>query len=247
MRTTEEWLLAFNQYYQNITSNKAPGLEPYEISLFLTDAQRAVVLGICNGSLGEPFESNEQVMNYLAPLVRQAKIQEPETDEALPRIAGSKSYIYELPEDMMFRTYEFCVISDSRCGDMNAAVIPVTQDEYWRTSRDPFKRQNSRKVLRLVYADSEYKSVVPQSVGSGSGSADGLQWKKYSEIVSDTKPKSYNVRYIKYPEPIILEDLTSSGLSIEGKQSPSVCLLDESLHNAILVKAVQIAQSVWSA
>ena len=270
MRTPEEWLLAFNQYYNNITSNKAPGLEPYEISLFLTDAQRAVVLGICTGALGESFESTEQVSNYLAPLVKQAVLTQAEQDPMyengsgsgddvpFPRLAGENSYVFKLPDDLLFRTSELCNIDVPNCVTYRvvgqtripiypvASVVPVTQDEYWRTTRNPFKKQNSRKVLRLVYADSEYTSVDSQSVGSGAGQAKELRWKKYSELVSDYEVKAYTVRYVKYPEPIIVEDL-SDGLKIEGKYKACPCLLDEALHNAILVKAVQIAQSVWSA
>lgn len=258
MKTTQEWLLVFNQYYQNITSNKAPGHDAYEISVFLTDAQRAVVLGICNGSLGSTFESTEDVTNYLASLVKQVKITDEKNDPMIEasnseddipyaRIAGHKSHIYELPDDLLFKTSEFCTIDTGNCRDVVVAVVPTTQDEYWRTSRNPFKKQNTRKVLRLVYANSEYSYFEGQSVGSGAEQAKELHWKKFSELISDYDIKDYTVRYIKYPEPIILEDLSARGLSIEGKTEECACLLDEALHQAILTRAVQIAQAVWSA
>lgn len=246
MKTTQEWLLAFNQYFNNITSNKAPGFDPYEISVFLTDAQDAIVLGICNGALGNSFEATEDVTNYLSSLVKQVTITEEAQDpmydasssaDVIPyyRIAGDKSHVYPLPSDLLFRTSEFCQLDYSACGDPIVAVIPVTQDEYWRTSRNPFKKQSSKRVLRLVYS----KNGVQSNEYHG---------EKFSELISDYDIKNYIVRYIKYPEPIILaEDLASRGLTIRGETGAKPCLLDEALHSAILTKAVQIAQSVWSA
>ena len=39
----------FDLYYNNISSNQAPGLNDYEKSVFLTDAQEECVLGLYNG------------------------------------------------------------------------------------------------------------------------------------------------------------------------------------------------------
>ena len=39
----EEWLQRFDLLYNNITSNQAPGLNPYEICVFLTKAQDEII------------------------------------------------------------------------------------------------------------------------------------------------------------------------------------------------------------
>lgn len=259
---------AFNLLYNNIASDKAPGLEPYEISRFLTDAQNAVVVALYRGTLGAAFESNEEVTAYLDTLVRQCSgtkvVDETSKDETskdntskddtskgdtsndnTPKDDTSKaetssfklntnSTIFKLNNtngDILFRTWEGCTIAGPCGKDISVPVIPVTQDEYWRTVRDPFKSQNGRRVLRLSYAtasSTETFSVV-----------------KYSELISDAEIKSYSVRYISRPSPIILDTLPT-GLSIDGESKVMTCMLPESLHQTILAEAVKMAKAIWN-
>ena len=44
MKTCEEWSLEFDLLYNNIASDKAPGLNEYEKSVFLTRAQETIVV-----------------------------------------------------------------------------------------------------------------------------------------------------------------------------------------------------------
>ena len=69
--TINEFLYEFNIGWNNNMSNQAPGLTPYEISVFLTQAQEAIVKGIYNGTLTNSFESTEEARSYLTPLVIQ--------------------------------------------------------------------------------------------------------------------------------------------------------------------------------
>ena len=125
-----------------------------------------------------------------------------------------------------------CVVDVEGCGTRRALVVPVTQDEFWRTSRNPFKRQNNDRVLRLAYGSSE-------SFG------DSLYTSRYSELVSDNDVVEYTVRYLRKPEPIILRDL-EDGLTIDGESTARTCKLPESLHQAILEEAVRRAKAVWA-
>ena len=106
MKTCQEWEIAFDLLLNNISSNQAPGYTVYEKSQFLTDAQKNVVLMICNGKLPESFESTEQTTDFLSALVCQSGC-EVDTSESLPHIV-SNSKIYELPSDLLFRTLEIC-------------------------------------------------------------------------------------------------------------------------------------------
>lgn len=54
----------------------------------------------------------------------------------------------------------------------------------------------------------------------------------------------YNVRFIKKPEPIILEDLTD-GLTIDGKSTETPCELPEEMHDEVLQRAVELAKIAW--
>lgn len=246
MKTCQEWSLAFDTWYNNITSNKAPGVNLYEKSVFLTDAQNTVVVGLYNGSFGKPFESTEDVANILAPLVRQTSCVKAQSQTMA---IAPNGVIYELPstaDEMLFRTLEVCTV-DSKCEkdedgnpvEEQVIVVPITQDEYWRTIRNPFKKQNDNRVLRLIHSLS--------SVGDNDGK---LSVSKFTELISDREIKQYVVRYIARPKPIILEDMSTSeseyyGLTINGERKASPCMLDDSIHQAILEEAVRMAKSVW--
>ena len=232
MKTCEEWSLEFDLLYNNIASDKAPGLVEYEKSVFLTAAQEAVVVGLYKGSFGDSFESTEEVTAYLDTLVKQADCTEA-TDETLYKLSD-KSYIYDTPSDLLFRTLESCKVTTS-CGESDVPVIPVTQDEYWRTIRNPFKKQNTRKVLRLSYSTNENEE------------ASVYDKKGYTELVSDYPITKYTVRYVAKPTPIILEDLSDDGQSIEGYTDAMPCKLPEVLHQTILAEAVRMAKASWNA
>ena len=231
MKTVAEWSAEFDIMWNNIMSNQAPGLNAYEKSVFLTRAEEDIVMGIYKGSILVPFENTEEVTDYLSPLVSQADCQSV-SDE---RKVVSGSVIYKLPENVLFRTYEKCVITVDNCGDVDANVVSVTQDEFWRTNRDPFKNGNKRRVLRLSYSDAMLDG-------------DALDHHQlYSELVSKYPIKSYTVRYIRKPEPIILEAIPQGYPSINGERAVKTCKLHENLHQLILTQAVTLARAVWSA
>lgn len=233
MKNCQEWELEFDRAYDNIASHKAPGLVHYEKSLFLTNSQDAIVIGLANGSFGDAFESTEAVSNYLAPLVKQALLVETTSETEIRKIAGEQSHIFTMPSDLLFRTYEACKINAGNgCSDKEVSIVPVAQDEFWRTNRNPFKCANENRVLRLVYATSSEKQ-------------DAQTLQHYTELVSKYGITSYLVRYIRRPNPIILRDL-HGGLSIHGETAAMTCELDEAIHQMILAQAVKMAREAWS-
>lgn len=213
----------------------------YEKSLFLTQAQWSILLGLYRGSLGASFEETEEVTAYLAPLVRQANItdeyEEDEEDENARHIV-SGSHLYKLPDNLLFITYESCTLKDSAlaCDGSDvreAMVIPVTQDEFHRTYRNPFKGPNSRKVLRLAFGHNN-SDLLFELLDSRP---------RFSELVSKYGIAAYKVRYVKKPTPIITADLSYDGISIEGVSGVTPCELSPALHEAILDEAVRAALS----
>ena len=227
MKNCPEWENGFDLLYQNITSNQAPGLNAYEKSVFLTEAEYAIYVGLYNGTLRNSFEETEELTSYLATHVCQEDCAV--AGNAPKVIDGSK--VFELPEDLLFVTLEICTVDTGTCGTKQAVVVPVTQDEFWRTHRNPFKRQNADRVLRLAY-------------GSSDSFGNSLYTSRYSELVSDNDIVKYTVRYLKKPEPIIIQDLPD-GLTIEGESKAMTGRLPEALHQAILEEAVRRAKAVW--
>lgn len=221
--TCEEFSLEFDLLYNNIMSNKAPGLSEYEKSLFLTQAQESIVLDIYSGKYGDSFERTEETTSYLNQLFKQRTYDSGEFTEG--NKLDTRSIFVTLPEDIWFKTGETATIMDDsyKCqvdGLREVMVFPVTQDTLVRTKRSPFRGPNERRILRL---DSGKNQV---------------------ELISNYEIHSYTVRYLSRPEPIILKELPQ-GLTIGGKSSPQTCLLNTAIHKAILSKAVLIAKSSW--
>ena len=190
-------------------------LDEYEKSLYLTKAQEELVISLYNGKnpYGDSFESTEEMRRYLAPLVVETLLHPAESSFGVIGI-DSKSRFFTLPDDVLFITYEDVTVSDGKCGNGSKLdVYPVTQDEYHRVKRNPFRGANDRRALRLDLAD----GVV--------------------EIVCKYTVSDYHVRYLRRPAPIILENLPD-GLVIEDESGLSECELHESLHRRILERAV---------
>lgn len=218
--TTTEFSIEFDILYNNIMSNAAPGLNEYEKSVLLTQAQETIVLKLYNGTLNaDSFETTEEVKSYLETLVKQVTLTDTISGEGI----STKSKLYSLPEDLWFIVYESAIINNDSLGCKNNSEIevqPVPHDSYHQISRNPFRKNNDSRVLRLL-------------------SSNAL------EIVSDYNISKYIVRYIRKPRPIILEDLSDYDITIEGETAISECELHPILHRIILSTAVQLAKSLW--
>ncbi len=217
--TNQEFSNEFDILYNNIASNQAPGLDEYEKSVFLTDAQESLVLEMITGKnlTGDSFEKTEEIRQYLTNITKTAVLTKSE-DTEIHKIS-SKSTLYNTPEDLWVTTYESVTFDDSKvgCNPEYIAVFPVTQDEFTRIIKNPFRKASKNRVLRLNIADK-------------------------IELVSEYNIKDYTIRYIKRLSPIILEDLPE-GLSIKGQNTKTECELNPALHEAILERAVQMAKA----
>lgn len=188
-------------------------LDEYEKSLFLTQYQEEFVLSLYNGrnSSGRSFEETEELRRSLSPLIGVETI---EPEEAVYTGIDKNSKFFVLPDDLWFITYEAVNISDGKCEGYTALeVVPVTQDEYNRLKKNPFRGPNDRRAVRLDLPD----NMV--------------------EIVSKYNVVSYYLRYLKKVDPIILIDLPD-GLTINNSSCATECVLPEFLHQRILEGAV---------
>ena len=100
---------------------------------------------------------------------------------------------------------------------LSLEVTPITQDEYHRFRRNPYKTFNEFRVLRIE---------------------DNNQLQLFSKYNVDT----YFVDYIRKPKPIIVSDL--GGLSIDGETEIQTSELNPILHRTILLEAVKLAKIV---
>lgn len=219
--TCDEMYREFNLLYNNVMSNAAPGLDEYEVSVFLTKAQESLITSIYTNT----FEGTESMRECLDKLVVSKQITtdyQTFGDDREP--ISSKSKFFELPNDVLYIVYESLTVKDNSCSNGREVLVkPVTHDDYFKSVNNPFKRPRTREALRLNINGNNSKVV---------------------EIVSTYNNYIYNVRYIRKPKPIILIDL-SNGLTIDGESIKQDCELPVMCHRAIVEAAVTLAAAAY--
>lgn len=244
--TCDEFSREFDILYNNITSNQAPSLNSYEKSVFLTQAQEAIVIDLYRGISNKPFDLTEETSSYLSPIIKDFIITT-KKDVDDEELVNSLAPLYNVTmmsafesnavQDCWFIVYESALVSyEGKSCNQNVMheVVPTTYDTFLRKQRNPFKRPNKHRVLRLNIGSID-ENLNSRSIYLIHG--------KNSEI------KSYRCTYIKRPNPIILEDLGIYGgydLNINGKSGKSECELGSAIHREILYKAVELAKAVWT-
>ena len=214
MTTSEEWSVNFDLIYNNISSNQSPGLTEYEKSVFLTQAQEAVILDLYKGISGDAFETTEEVTRYLSSLVLTDELQQSKSNKE----NNIKTYSYYLPDDVWFITYQSgnITIDPTKPIKRDVIVVPSKQDSLFKDLNNPFKGPNKNKILSI--SEEEYITL----------------YSKYDI-------NKFYIKYLKRPNPIVLED---SEYPISGVSDFNV-EIPESLHNQVLNQAVQFAKAVW--
>ena len=215
---TEEFSNEFDILYNNISSNQAPGLDEYEKSVFLTQAQEALVIDLYRGTLGDSFESTEEVTRYLNSLVMSAGPYKVDTGIAT---CGCKRFEVSPQNKILFIVFESAYTTKGQ-NDRDVLVERATHDTLIKDLKNPFRRPNDNKVL----STSESNKI-------------------FLYTKEDIESVSYSIKYIAVPSPIILTDLDSisTELSIRGENKKRECSLHPALHMPILVRAVQMAKA----
>lgn len=183
----------------------------------------------------------------------------------------SNSSVVTLPENLMFIVYEQVTFSDLNleCLDGNTAVVvPMTHDEYYRAMQNPFKRPNERRVFRLdvahpnnefeaegrlLYLYNRYRNIrendieVSKGYNEVNGYADRFNLRdddrpQLIELISKYKINKYLCRYVKRPNPIVVNELPEY-LTIYGFNKRTESEVNPMLHKIILENAVKLAKT----
>lgn len=235
MNSVKEFSNEMDILWNNITSNRAPGLSEFEKSVFLTKAQNELVRNyFIPNSKGNNLtmgfdESGFRQMNF-STLMRSANAIKTNEDP----IIDKRAMVYSLPANILCILNEQVVVKktiNNTSVEVPRQVIPISSTEYTRLMSKPFKEPMKNQAWRLISTGANTPTRVELIIASDE--------KNYVE--------SYTVRYVKTPVPIILEDLSSYGddIQIEGVSTESMCELDPSTHDAILQRAVELAKIAW--
>ena len=136
-------------------------------------------------------------------------------------------------------------------------VVPIKYTEYMRLMSKPFKEPLKNMAWRIIIKGREGDADVDKSTGDPT-TVDSTVSSKVEIVVTTADKKKYksdgsfikyNIRYVRRPRPIILTDLSDTfgeDLTINGYNKAMTCELNESTHEAILQRAVELAKIAWA-
>lgn len=227
--TNQEFKNEFNISYNAIASNSAPGIDDYELSVYLTKAQLELVKNYydpISNRKQKGFENTEKRRRDLDQLVFDYKIDSSFTTE---QKIHPTSKFFVLPDDLFLIVNERIKIKSTDCFNNTVVnVKPMSYDAFNIQIKNPFANPDTSVAWRLDLSKIGNSKVV--------------------EIVSPYNIKGslqYQLRYIKYPSPIIITDLAASfpsdNLSIDGITNETECELNNEICREIIDRAVALA------
>lgn len=206
----------FNLYFNNISSNQAPGLDNFEISKYYTKAQSMLI-----DSLYAEYEKSEEARRKLANLVETVRLNTvtvAPADELYPEYTT----VFAEPNDLRYIVNEQVRMNNKADKCIRNTVIdiqPTLHDELDDIIKNPY-RFNLHRGLRL-------------------DTSNGIEI-----LTKDKNIDYYQIRYIKNPEPILLVNSASDedpNVSVEGKTFVSTNRSNGSLIPELHDKLAEIA------
>lgn len=234
--TTSEFDVQFDIYYNNVTSNQAPGLNAYEKSVFLTRAQLQLVQEYFNpridgtegGFDGSPKRQTDfssiTITESLSDLGSPSNYVRIHPNSFIFKISQGGSGTYYSPLAILNEFVTVLKVVDGVNHYDNLTVKPLSFTEYQRVMLQPYKYPPKGMAWRIMN-NGEYAEVISPTLIGGT--------------------VTYNVRYVRKPGPIILEDLSTLGVTIDGETAVTNCELPEEMHQDILERAVTLAKMAW--
>lgn len=203
-------------------------MDEYEKSILLTQAQEALV-----EDYYKIFETSEKARRALTPIVRTGAVSYDSsfntTYDSLK--IDSTSKLFKVPSEVRYILSEQIIDGSSN----RYKVKPITHDDYEEIRKNPFRQSSSSKSWnRALRLDLSYSAGTEQII----------------EIVYPTTISSYKFRYLKYPKPIILEDVFPTEkfdeyyYDIRELSTATTSELDVSVHQEILSRAVDLAYKI---
>lgn len=227
----QEFSDQFDVLYNSITSNQAPGLDAYEKSVFLTNAQNEIVLKYFNAMLNktqEGFDDSEIRQIDFSTLIKTVKINSTQFNNAiLDNKPNTKSIGFSYT-DILAILNEFADVTRGT-NTVRLTVVPINYNEYSRLSSKPFKRPNKYQAWRLILEDTENNRTF-----------------RAMDIIIGPKDvlDKYTIRYVKKPQAIRLNGL--GDMKIDGYSTPQGCELDSIMHPEVVQRAVEMAKAVYT-
>lgn len=227
--TNQEMKNEFMVSYNAIASMSSPGIDDYELSVYFTKAQLEIVKNYydpLSNSKQKGFEGSEKRRKDLSELV--VNYNTTQTILNSNNISDTSTF-YRIPEDVFLIINEKTKVFSNDCNNgLTISVKPITHDEYNIQIKNPFEKPDSSIVWRLDISRINGSKVV--------------------ELISPynlSGALEYQLRYLKYPKPIIITNLKtafpSDDLTIDGIFTESSCELNTEICREIVDRAVILA------
>lgn len=234
-----DFSLQFDVLYNNITSNRAPGLNEYEKSVFLTKAQNELVKNyfLPQSNLKQAgFDDNRRRQADFSNLIENISL--------VPSSGSTDSKIDKRSNSLLFELVNggsplrvVAIVNESFTSTKNDetklyTVVPMSLVEYSRAMKKPYNEPYKGQVWRLItkagLANSTYTTTI--------------EIVRRTVDIEDGATLRYNLTYVRFPEEIKLYSTNP----ITGDTVPTQpCELDESLHEEVLQRAVELAKVAW--
>ena len=228
--TNQEFRNEFNISYNSIASMSAPSIDDYELSVYLTRAQLEIVKNYydpLSNRKQKGFEATEKRRRDLNQLVKDYK-----TTNTISNSfnINPEAKFYVVPNDLFLIVNETAKIISEDCNNNTSLknIKAISYDEYNIQNSNPFEKPDKQIAWRLDLSNINNVKVV--------------------EIISPYNilgSLEYQIRYIKYPKPIIITNLNtafpSDNLTIDGIFVETPCELNTEICREILDRAVLLA------
>jgi len=238
--TTSEFSRQFDVRFNNIDSNLAHGVTEYEKSLYLTQAQLEIVKNYFNpkgnkyqeGIGGSP-KRDVDFSNIIGVKAIGTGTGATIGGGALSTQSfGIKALQLKITDDVMMilnERFSFNGTGSPSVYTYDTTVIPIEYKQYQTILGKAYKDPPIRQTWRFIRGG---------DISTGNLDVELIVKSNFNI----TKAYIYYVRYLQRPTPIILEDLTDTGLTIGGIAVKTECMLSQELHDEILGRAVELCK-----
>lgn len=150
--TTAEFSTAFDLLYNNISSNKAPAVDEYEKSLFLTKAQLQIINEYFNkqtDAVGGGFDGNQRRQYDFSSLIRVVNLKTIQAT-TISKL-DNRSLLFLYPQDYFLAVND--ILADNK---KQYSVYPINHIEYQRLMLKPYPYPAKKEAWKLINSTKEY-------------------------------------------------------------------------------------------
>lgn len=242
--TTTEFKYEFNLLYNNVMSNIMPGLNDWEISVFLTKGQEELLKNYFNPNGNKYKEGFDDSTARQFDFVTLMEVTKPflyTNEDYIPY--DDRSFVYKVRDDILAIVNEWCYETvDGHTIRLN--VVPINYEEYNRLITRPYPYPLKHQAWRLMNKFSV--RVGDPKTGEWNGETETV---RVHELIGapNREITNYTIRYVRKPCPIIVCDLETNfpDCSVDGITRETQCELDASLHREIVQRAVELAKAAY--